>query len=94
MISLPPSPKFAAGQIVITTNARRQLPEAEVRQALQRHLAGDWGDCGPEDAAANEAALLDGDRLLSVYHTAEKTCFWILSEADRSVTTVLMPDDY
>jgi len=94
MISLHPPPKFATGQIVITTNARRQLPETEVRQALQRHLAGDWGDCGPEDAATNEAALVDGDRLLSVYHTAEKICFWIITEADRSATTVLIPEDY
>jgi hypothetical protein len=86
--------KFPAGQILITTNAREQLSESDVQQALRRHLAGDWGDCEPEDAAANEDALLHGERLLSVYHTSASVKFWIITEADRSATTVLMPDDY
>lgn len=52
------------------------------------------GDCCPADAAANDAALCDGDRILSVYHTHDRVKFWIITEADRSATTVLLPDDY
>jgi len=87
-------PKFSPGQILITTNAQEQLNPSEVQQAIRRHLAGDWGDCEPEDAAANEDALGHGERLLSVYHTAEKVRFWLITEADRSATTVLLPEDY
>jgi len=87
-------PKFSPGQILITTNAQQLLRESDVQQALHRHLAGDWGDCEPEDAAANEDALLQGERLLSVYHTAEQVRFWVITEADRSSITVLLPDDY
>ena len=86
--------KFSAGQILITTNALQHLSEAEVQLALRRHLAGDWGDCEPDDAAANDDALRQGARLLSVYHTADAVRFWIITEADRSVTTVLLPEDY
>jgi len=93
MIS-PTNCKFPPGQLVITTNAQAQLPEADVRRAIARHLAGDWGDCSPEDREANDLALLDGSRLLSVYHTDDGRKFWIITEADRSATTVLLPEDY
>lgn len=86
--------KFPSGQILITASATEQLSESDVQQALHRHLAGDWGDCEPDDAAANDDALRHGERLLSVYHTAATVKFWIITEADRSVTTVLLPDDY
>jgi len=86
--------KFPPGQLVITTNAQAQLPEADVRRAIARHLAGDWGDCSPDDREANDLALLDGARLFSVYDTADGQRFWIITEADRSATTVLLPEDY
>ncbi len=87
-------PKFSPGQIAITANAQEQLSPSDVQTALRRHLAGDWGDCDSEDAAANEDALLHGERLLSVYHTADNVRFWVITEADRSATTVLLPEDY
>lgn len=87
-------PKFSPGQILITANAQEQLSQSDMQTALRRHLAGDWGDCEPEDAAANDLALTEGDRLLSVYHTAASVKFWIITETDRSATTVLLPDDY
>lgn len=90
----PAIPKFEAGQVVNTANAQRVLPGEEVLQALSRHLQGDWGDCDPADAEENERALQDGDRLFSVYHTSTGTKFWIITEADRSATTVLLPEDY
>jgi len=87
-------PKFSSGQILITAAAHEQLNASDVQAALRRHLAGDWGDCKQEDASANEDSLLHGDRLLSVYQTANGTKFWIITEADRSATTVLLPDNY
>jgi len=88
-----PSPKFPLGDIVITANAASRLDRAAVCEGLCRHAAGDWGDLCPEDANENELSLKEGFRLLSVYGTGERR-FWIITEADRSVTTVLMPEDY
>ncbi len=85
---------FSPGQIVITATAQRELPQADVQRALARHLAGDWGDCGPDDWQENELSLVEGFRLFSVYHTAAGRKFWIITEADRSATTILMPEDY
>lgn len=82
------------GQVVITSNAAQQLTQAEVTQAIQRHANGDWGDVDGEDRIANDRAIQDGDRLLSVYHTANGIKFWIITEWDRSATTVLLPEDY
>lgn len=87
-------PRFDLGTIVATSNALRQLPQYEIQRALARHRAGDWGDCCPEDAQANDAALSTGGRLLSVYHSADQIRFWLITEADRSATTVLLPADY
>lgn len=82
------------GQVVMTANAAQQLPPTEVMQAIQRHAIGDWGDVDGEDRRANDRAIQDGDRLLSVYHTTSGIKFWIITEWDRSVTTVLLPEDY
>ena len=86
-------PKFPLGQIVITANAQSILEPADVQQGLSRHARGDWGDICPEDRKLNELSLKDGSRLLSVYRSGANR-FWIITEADRSMTTVLMPEDY
>ena len=86
--------RFPSGQIVITTNAQRMLHPEDVQPALARHLRGDWGDCGEEDRQENELSLREGFRLLSVYHDCNRVRFWIISEADRSATTILLPEDY
>ena len=85
--------KFALGQVVITANATKHLDTLAVNEALRRHAAGDWGDTCPEDAGENELSLNEGFRLLSAYGTGERK-FWIITEDDRSVTTILMPEDY
>ncbi|TWT60808.1 hypothetical protein [Rubinisphaera italica] len=85
---------FPPGQIVITPNALSQLPPSEVLRALKRHLNGDWGDCCSEDRQANDQALESGGRIFSVYHTTDRLKFWVITEADYSLTTVLMPEDY
>ena len=66
----------------------------EIGTALVRHARGDWGDVSTEDRDANESALWDGNRLFSVYHDRNGVKFWIITEADRNTTTVLLPSDY
>lgn len=86
--------KFKLGETVITPNAKNTLHPEDVIAGMTRHACGDWGECGKEDAAENELSLREGFRLLSVYSDRNRTKFWIITEADRSVTTVLLPDDY
>lgn len=85
---------FDPGRVVATPGALAVLGPLEVHNALSRHFAGDWGDCGPEDWQRNEEALVDGARLFSVYHDQDGTAFWIVTAADRSVTSVLLPSEY
>jgi hypothetical protein len=86
--------RFSLGQVVATANAVATLDDASIRAALRRHAAADWGELDAHDLAANEAALRDGDRLLSVYRDERGTRFYVITEWDRSVTTVLLPEDY
>ena len=65
-----------------------------IMSTLGRHLKGDWGECCEEDGQANDHALKNGERLLSVYTTKLGTKFWVITEWDRSVTTFLLPEDY
>lgn len=81
------------GQVVITANASLRLSTEEVLTALRRHASGDWGDLCPEDCMANDAALHEGGRLLSAYGDGAYR-FWVITESDRSVTTILLPEDY
>lgn len=86
--------KFPLGQLVITRHAAETLSAESIAVALRRHAIGDWGELTLEDVQANERSLADGSRLLSSYRTENDTAFWIITEADRSVTTVLLPEDY
>jgi len=86
--------KFPLGQIVATPNALNSVPNQEIMAALQRHIRGDWGNLDEEDRQANENALIQGSRLLSSYLTSLNVKFWIITEHDRSVTTILLPEDY
>lgn len=87
-------PKFDLGQVLITLPAQSALASEDVMAALTRHSVGDWGDCCKEDWNENELSLREGFRLFSVYHDRKGTKFWIITEADRSATTVLLPEDY
>jgi len=82
------------GRTVATPAALEVLTQADIVAALRRHSTGDWGEVDAHDRAANDDALNVGERLLSVYRSASGTTFWVITEADRSVTTVLLPDDY
>lgn len=88
------TPRFELGRMLATPGVLAAVPEPEMRAALGRHMRGDWGDVCPDDAAANECALREGTRLLSSYATNDGTKFWIITEADRSATTVLLPEEY
>jgi hypothetical protein len=92
---LPPNLlPVSLGQTVATPAALDVLTRPDIVAALRRHSAGDWGEVDADDRAANDAALQTGERLLSVYRSANGTTFWVITEADRSVTTVLLPEDY
>jgi len=85
---------FRLGRILSTPNALAKLDNQDILVAIQRHQAGDWGDVQQRDREANDQALEEGTRLLSKYHSARRIKFWVITEADRSATTVLMPEDY
>lgn len=89
-------PLFDLGQPVATPGALDALEQAgELPLAyLFRHVTGDWGDLDPEDIEENELSLAQGFRLLSAYHLSSGTKIWVITEADRSVTTILLPEEY
>jgi hypothetical protein len=93
-IAIAESPKFPLGRIVATPNALDNVPNDEILFALGRHSQGDWGALDAEDKQANDRALLEGTRLLSAYNTKSDVRFWIITEHDRSITTILLPEDY
>lgn len=87
--------RFKLGQLVTTRGflARHGDDVDLVATLIARHAAGDWGDLGDEDKRANEIALEYGYRILSAYDTP-KGKVWVITEADRSATTVLLPEEY
>jgi hypothetical protein len=89
-----PQTRVPLGRVVMTAHAAGVLNPADVAAALARHAAGDWGEVCPDDRDANERALETGLRFLSVYSAADGRNFWIITESDRSVTTVLLPEDH
>jgi len=89
-------PLFHLGRCTATPGALEALEKANQNPAvfLERHVCGDWGDVCQEDAEANDLALKEGDRILSVYQTTIGTKLWCITEADRSSTCLLLPDEY
>lgn len=90
------TPLFELGQIVATPSAIKalQLAGVSATSLLVRHHCGDWGDLCAEDSARNNDALTNGSRLFSVYQVTDILKIWVITEADRSVTTLLLPEDY
>jgi hypothetical protein len=87
---------FALGRLVATPGALEALAHAgqSPSEFLARHQGGDWGECSEEDARANDLSVKQGFRILSVYLTRKVEKLWIITEADRSTTTVLLPSEY
>ena len=88
--------KFSAGHIVATPGALEAFDASGESPLtfLQRHLAGDWGDLDDDDARENETSLQHGWRILSCYRLTTGVKFWVITEADRSATTFLLPSEY
>lgn len=85
---------FNPGNIVATPTALAELSQHDIRLALRRHLRGDWGELSLDDQQANSDALKNRARLLSAYETDAGVRFWLITEADRSSTTILLPNEY
>ncbi len=88
-------PLFALGQTVATPGALDALQNLGVPPValLCRHQRGDWGDLNAEDRQSNDDALKTGGRIFSAYQFVAVR-FWVITEADRSVTTILLPEEY
>ncbi len=86
--------RMSLGRLVITRNALSLLSHKDLLEALCRHARGDWGELDQDDKAANDRALEGEGRLLSAYRSSAGVKFWIITEWDRSATTVLLPEDY
>lgn len=88
--------RFALGQTFITPGAEEALQIAgqTAIEFLRRHMSCDWGELSEDDMAENELSLKQGFRLLSNYQTGKGQQLWIITEADRSATTVLLPSEY
>ena len=84
---------FPLGQIIITARAHEHLERADIAEAMGRHAHGDWGELKPSDREQNDLAVRDGGALVSAYLDRRERKFFIITEADRSVTTVLVPGD-
>lgn len=89
-------PRFALGQIVATPGAIKSLERAQQlpQEFLSRHVTGDWGEVDEQDWQENEFSVTHGFRLLSSYHTTAGEKLWVITEGDRSATTLLKPDEY
>lgn len=89
-------PKFPLGQVVATPGALKALNDSGQTPDffLNRHVQGDWGEVCDEDKQSNDEALTTGERLLSAYRTLKNECIWIITEADRSSSCLLTPDEY
>jgi len=94
MVEMARQARFALGQMVITANAAREIAPEEAAWALRRHVTGDWGEVDEHDRQVNEEALRSGERLLSVYQTRAGVRFYVITEAMREFTTVMLPEDY
>lgn len=86
--------RFPLGQVVMTPGVRDTISAPEIMAALARHSSGDWGTLSREDWNENERSLREGLRILSCYQSTGGTRFWIISEADRASTCILLPEEY
>jgi hypothetical protein len=83
---------FSLGVLLETPGARDSFTDDEKAGALARHVSGDWGDLAPEDRAANDAAIQAEERIVSAYVFGDRK-LWIITEADRACTTLLLPEE-
>jgi len=91
-----PKPLFALGRVVATPGAMSTMSEFDILPLtlIHRHATGDWGDLGADDQQQNLLAIRSGLRIFSSYKLSASTKIWIITEADRSSTGLLLPDEY
>jgi len=97
VLNLASQARFSPGQVVMTTGVDELVRQSRLNPTpyLRRHLHGDWGDLSGDDRRLNDAALASGeDRLFSSYQVTPNLKLWIITEWDRSVTTLLLPSEY
>jgi len=96
MIAIPKPVSFPLGQFAVTPRALEAIRSTGrfAIDYLARHARGDWGDVCPDDWSANDEALIDGTRLLSAYNLTSGIVIWVVSESDRSATTILLSGEY
>jgi hypothetical protein len=95
ILKLDSPPKFDLGAVTATPGVMEKVDREYAMGALARHLQADWGMCGDEDWQTNDDALAGGGRLLSVYPLPDDAGnFWIITEWDRTLTTMLLPEEY
>lgn len=85
---------FPLGKVVATPGVLEKVPERDINDALNRHAHGDWGILPKQDKQSNDRAVKDGDRIFSAYRSHGGVKFWIITEWDRSATTILLPEEY
>ena len=95
-MKIPNNLLFKLGQVLLTPGAIEALQASGQSpwSFLTRHMKGDWGDLSAEDKQLNDEAVQDGSRILSAYTTAKGAKVWVITEPDRSATTILLPDEY
>lgn len=94
--NLATAPRFSLGQTLITPSANDAIEAAgqTPQEFLARHSTGDWGELSDDDCQENEFSITHNLRILSAYRTAKDVRLWIITEADRSATTILLPEEY
>jgi hypothetical protein len=95
-VVIPTKPLFKLGRVVLTPGAAEVLDASDQSPwtFLIRHMSGDWGELDPGDKKLNDEAVREGSRIMSVYLAANGSKLWVISEADRSSTAILLPDEY
>lgn len=97
VIKISSQARFSTGQVAMTRSVAALVQQGclDPAQYLSRHLSGDWGDLSDSDRRENDAALRSGEgRLFSSYEIADDEKLWIITEWDRSVTTLMLPSEY
>lgn len=94
MIAFDAGPKFALGEIILTPGAASKLLPDDVADAVSRHARGDWGELDLADRELNDQRLTNGGPIASIYTASNGLKFYVLTEADRTTTTVLLPEEY
>jgi hypothetical protein len=91
-----PKPRFPLGRLVATPGALEAMQKAEQSptEFIHRHVFGDWGEVSQEDRQLNDEAVQEGSRILSAYTTKTGDRLWVITEADRSSTCILLPEEY